>query len=406
MKKLWFIPLLTLSVILTACSNNSNETASETENNASEEQESSETEDLEEENGESERKELEEENENLKKDLEESEKDEEQSTVVEETEEDSADNEISTGESQTDNSDLHFDIHSEEVQAQLLGTSSGNEDGTFIQDKITEGMSQTEVEEKYGPYEFTFYGGGASPAFHGNLGVVYSERSPYGTGNDTSDSSINPDENYVEYVWYFANTTEEGLINALGEPDEYFESSESMNGLPYYVYEGEGEDGRYYITGASTYNSPDGERIGIIKREVFDENPKASNETMNEEDIPTTEAPDPNAEIKYAADYENRLTEYLQRLATHYNSDNYDDIYDYLKRGSAAYDKIAANKASGDFTGHTTHSVELVSIKDLGDGTVELNADRVYSHDNSDGQQEANVTYIVNAETHEILDFE
>lgn len=399
MKKLGHISILTLFLILSACSDD-NETTSETAYNSPEEKESSEIEDLEKENKELKRKKLEEENEDLKKEVEESKKDENNSKNDEISKDDSQ------SDSEMDKSELLYDLNSAEVQAQLLGTSGGNEDGTFEQTAIIEGMSQTEVEEKYGPYEFTFYSGGASPAFYGNLGVVYSQRVPYGTGNDDSDSSINPDENYVEYVWYFAHTTENELLNALGEPDEYDDGSKSMNGLPYYLYKGQGEDGRTYITGASTYNSPDGERIGLIKREIFDENPTASNELIHEEDLPTTEAPNPNAEIKDEADYEYLLTEYLQRLAYHYNSDNYDDIYYYLKKGSAAYDKISANKASGNFIGHTTHSVELVSMKDLGNGTLELNANRVYSHDNSNGEKVANVTYIVNAETHEILDFE
>lgn len=45
-------------------------------------------------------------------------------------------------------------------------------------------------------------------------------------------------------------------------------------------------------------------------------------------------------------------------------------------------------------------------MTDLGDGTVKLNANPVYSHDNSNGRRIANVNYIVNAETHEIIDFE
>lgn len=410
MKKLWFIPLLALSLMLTACSEESEQPENETASNTSEE-DNSELEDLEKENEELKRKKLEEENAALKKELEESKEEvdnkseDENSKEESESAEESSNKETEKKESSFDKSAVIFDINSEEVQSQLFGTTTGNEDGTFAQNVITNGMTQTEVEEKYGPYDFTFYAGGASPAFHGNLGVVYSERSPYGPGNDGSDNTINPDENYVEYVWYFAHTTEDEMLAAWGEPEEADTGDRTGNGLPYYVYKGQGEDGRYYTTGASTYNSPEGERVGLIKRSIHDEDPQVESETIDEDDIPVTETPNPNAEIKEEADYEYLLTEYLQRLATHYNYDNYDNIYYYLKRGSAAYDKISANKASGNFTGHKTHSVELVSMKDLGDGTVALNANRVYSHDNSGGQQETNVTYIVNAETHEVLDF-
>lgn len=129
-------------------------------------------------------------------------------------------------------------------------------------------------------------------------------------------------------------------------------------------------------------------------------------EDSNEEDVPATEVPNPDAEIQDRKIYEGAINEYLGRLAQYYNYDNYDNIYYYLKKGSAAYDKITANKASGNFTGHNTENVELVEMTDLSDGTVKLNVNRVYSHDSSDGRRIANVDYVVNAETHEVLDFE
>lgn len=409
MKNLTFYLLSLFILLLAACGNN--EEPSTEEATATEDEDNSEI------------TELEEENEELRRQLEEQDDKDVNGEATEETEAGSDDN--GTGSSDTaegtesednqdDNtegnrSDLVFDINSSEVRSQLIGTDSGNSEGYFEQDAITIGMSQTEVEEMYGTYDFSFYYQGAAPAFYENLAVVYSELGPYGPGDgsDASMNDINPDENMVESVYYYAGITEDEMIEALGEPDDQDDGSRSMNGLPYYIYQGTGQDDRYYITGASTINTPDGERIGLIMREVFDEDPnEASQPTINEEDIPVTEEPDPNAEIKDEYDYEYLLTEYLQRLAHHYNYDNYDDVYYYLKRGSPAYDKIADNKASGNFTGHKTENVELVEMTDLGDGTVKLNANRVYSHDNSNGRRIANVNYIVNAETHEIIDFE
>lgn len=398
MKKSWFYVLSLSILVLTACGN-AEDTSTDEESN--------------------ETAELEEENEELRKQLDE--QDDEEESALEDTDEENANSEPEASDdtehsnetgTQDDNSkgnqsDLVFDINSPEVQSQLIGTSNTNPEGSFQQDAITVGMTQTEVEEKYGPYEFSFYMNGASPAFYGNLAVVYSNRAPYGEGDDGSESNIDPDENTVESVYYYAGVTEDEMTDALGEPDERDDGSQSMNGLPHYVYQGTGDDGRYYITGASTINTPDGETIGLIMREVFDENPnEAGQSTVDEEDIPVTEEPDPNAEIKDDDEYEYLLTEYLNRLAAHYNMNEYEDVYYYLKRDSAAYDKIAANKESGHFTGHETIDVELIEMTDLGDGTVELNANRVYSHDNSEGQRIANVNYIVNAETHEVLDFE
>lgn len=358
------MPFLILLLIMTACSNDTenNETASEesSEENSEEKNiENSEKDDVDTANIENQ---------------EESEagQSEEESEPADDTEEDKTGKQTAADQADQSgsSSDLMFDLNSPEVQAQLLGTSAGNEEGTFEQDFITEGMTQTEVEELYGPYEFTFYTGGASPAFHGNLGVVYSERAPYGPGDDGSDRSINPDENYVEYVWYYAHIESDELINALGEPDDYNDGSQSMNGLPHYVYEGEGDDGRYYITGASTYNSPEGERIGLIKREIFDENPKEQASSDNEEryfeDYYTEGFP---IELTEEDDYFTYDTlrnfifkTYLDSLADYYNDEN-DDVLSILEGN--ALDKIQANKASGNFADHQNYPGTTVSVQQI-----------------------------------------
>jgi len=327
---------------------------------------------------------------------------EEESEPADDTEEDKTGKQTAADRAdQSDSSsDLMFDLNSPEVQEQLLGTSAGNEEGTFEQDFITEGMTQTEVEELYGPYEFTFYTGGASPAFHGNLGVVYSERAPYGPGDDGSDSSINPDENYVEYVWYFAHIESNELINALGKPDDYNDGSQSMNGLPYYVYEGEGDDWRYYITGASTYNSPDGERIGLIKREIFDEDPKEQASSDNGEryfeDYYTEGFP---VELTEEDDYFTYDTlrnfifkTYLDNLADYYNDEN-DDVLSILEGN--ALDKIQANKASGNFADHQNYPGTTVSVQQISEREYQITVNRTYSHATSNGQETSQVTYTV-----------
>jgi len=327
---------------------------------------------------------------------------EEESEPADDTEEDKTGKQTAADQAdQSDSSsDLMFDLNSPEVQAQLLGTSAGNDEGTFEQDFITEGMTQTEVEELYDPYEFTFYSGGASPAFHGNLGVVYSERAPYGPGDDGSDSSINPDENYVEYVWYYAHIESDELINALGEPDDYNDGSQSMNGLPHYVYEGEGDDGRYYITGASTYNSPEGERIGLIKREIFDEDPKEQASSDNGEryfeDYFTEGFP---VELTEEDDYFTYDTlrnfifkTYLDNLADYYNDEN-DDVLSILEGN--ALDKIQANKASGNFADHQNYPGTTASVQQISEREYQITVNRTYSHATSNGQETRQVTYTV-----------
>ena len=390
MKKLWFMLFLILLLIMTACSN-------DTENNETASEESSEEKNIdnrEEDDADTTNTENQEESEAGQS--------EEESEPADDTEEDKTGKQTAADRAdQSDSSsDLMFDLNSPEVQAQLLGTSAGNEEGTFEQDFITEGMTQTEVEELYGPYEFTFYTGGASPAFHGNLGVVYSERAPYGPGDDGSDSSINPDENYVEYVWYFAHIESNELINALGKPDDYNDGSQSMNGLPYYVYEGEGDDGRYYITGASTYNSPDGERIGLIKREIFDEDPKEQASSDNGqryfEDYYTEGFP---VELTEEDDYFTYDTlrnfifkTYLDNLADYYNDEN-DDVLSILEGN--ALDKIQANKASGNFADHQNYPGTTVSVQQISEREYQITVNRTYSHATSNGQETSQVTYTV-----------
>ena len=397
MKKIWFMPFIVLLLVSSACSDGAEETTESTEDNetANEVEESSKTdgsENAEKENNESAETASKAENETSQS---------ENNNGSSESAEDK-DNQTTESEEHTkaSNSALLFDINSPEVQSQLLGTSAGNDQGTFEQDVITEGMTQTEVEELYGPYEFTFYAGGASPAFHGNLGVVYSERAPYGPGDDGSDSSINPDENYVEYVWYFAHITEEELINALGEPDQYDDGSRSMNGLPHYVYEGEGEDGRYFITGASTYNSPEGERIGLIKREIFDEDPKEQASSDNGkryfEDYYTEGFP---IELTEEDDYFTYDTlrnfifkTYLDSLADYYNDEN-DDVLSILEGN--ALDKIQANKASGNFADHQNYPGATVSVQQISEREYQITVNRTYSHATSNGQETSQVTYTV-----------
>ncbi|CAD2071649.1 hypothetical protein [Jeotgalicoccus meleagridis] len=381
MKK--YLLLISLSLILTACNTDEPETTSENE----------ESEEI---------ARLKEENEELKK--QQGEQSKEQETEDEQTEEKSETSKheedsasVDDTDSETsDRSSLIFDINSPEVQAYINKNDNYDDQGNFIQDAISIGMSQTEVEDLYGKHDFTMMDPGSVAAVYENLAVLYSSQMPHGDGSDSTDSSIDPDSNSVEMILYFANITSEELKNALGSPDNQLQN---LQGNQNYIYESNGWGNLIF----SETGTPDGTKIGTMRgREVN----TANQETVNEEDIPVTEAPNPDAEIQDRMIYEGAINEYLGRLAQYYNYDNYDNIYYYLKKGSAAYDKITANKASGNFTGHKTENVELVEMTDLGDGTVKLNANRVYSHDNSNGRRIANVDYIVNAETHEVLDFE
>ncbi|MFD2831064.1 hypothetical protein [Corticicoccus populi] len=99
--------------------------------------------------------------------------------------------------------------------------------------------------------------------------------------------------------------------------------------------------------------------------------------------------------------------EYVTRLADYYNDvDTIRGIFYYLHEGSPAYNKVTANKATGNFAEHTVHNVSLEEITDNGDGTVTLRVSREYTHATSNGKSHVIVDYLVNKETHEFIDYE
>lgn len=199
-------------------------------------------------------------------------------------------------------------------------------------------MSQTEVEDLYGKHDFTMMDPGSVAAVYENLAVLYSSQMPHGDGSDSTDS-IDPDSNSVEMILYFANITSEELKNALGSPDNQLQN---LQGNQNSIYESNGWGNLIF----SETGTPDGTKIGTMRgREVNTTN----QETVNEEDIPVTEAPNPNAEIKDRIIYEGAINEYLGRLAQYYNYDNYDNIYYYLKKGSA--EKMLESMRVGNFFG-------------------------------------------------------
>lgn len=400
MKK--YILLISMMALIAGCSNE------ETADTSSENEDSEEVARLKEENEELKRQQAEQEKETEQQEQE-NDASEDKSDTESESQESKQENESDENEQQ-DDSALTFDINSDEVKNQMLGTSGATQKGEFIQDAIQIGMSQSEVEELHGSYDFIQPSAASIFAIYGNLAVHYSGGSAHGDGSDGSITSIDPNENYVNLVYYYADVSPEQLINSWGEPDHH---EDGTNGPQHYSYFGETDNGKYYSTSAMIEDTPQGKNIGLVSREIFDQKPDVSNQSssetieVDEDGRWVTTEPNPDAEIQDEDRYEYLLTEYLQRLTSHYNNpDGFEDVYYYLRRGSAAYDKISANKASGNFTGHKTESVEMTEMTDLGDGTVKLNANRVYSHDNSNGRRIANVDYIVNAETNEIIDFQ
>lgn len=392
MNRILVLSVFTLTLILSACSGTDDEVAS------TEAVSDSEASDLEKEN-EALRKELaEKENKELKAELEAAEEENSDEQSDEKIKKDSNSkkekNESDTEDTQTANrAELYFDLSDESVKNQFIGTEYGNEDGSFEQNAITKGMSQTEVEEKYGAYDFTAYASGSAPAYYGNLAVVYSEYAPYGTDGEPARTDIDPDTNYVESVFYYAGISPDEMISILGEPDDYNDGGLSHNGLPYYVYHGEGTDGRYYSTGAGTYDFPEGHIINIMKREIFEKDP--SDENAESASVESVDA-------EYIEAY---MKNYISALADYYNGDSR-DARNYVTGN--ALSKIDENQASGYFADHEDLGVIVLDIAEISSDTYSVTIERDYSHANSSGSATTQVTYTITDDDGymQITDFE
>lgn len=375
MKK--YLILLSLSLILTACSNEEPEVT--TESGDSEEVAR-----------------LKEENEELKRQQAEQSKDQEtEDEQTEEKSETSKDEEDSASADDTDSetserSSLNFDIDSPEVQAYINKNDNYDDEGNFIQDAISIGMSQTEVEDLYGTHDFIIPSPSTeAAAIYENIAVIYEERGPYIA--DTN-SNINPDNNRVERVLYFPNMTTEEILNAMGTPDQQLAN---VMGTQNYIYEGDRSNDEWGTVILSEHETPEGLKIGplSVSNDELSSNSDSTSNASNDSDI--------DYEMIEAA-----VSGYMYRLEPFYNYDEYPDILQEIQENSPAYEKLVANKESGNFADHTTYDVDINLSSIMENGMVLVDASRLYSHVNSNGQRVSRVHYIVDPETNKIIDFE
>lgn len=395
MKK--YILLISMMALIAGCSNE------ETADTSSENEDSEEVARLKEENEELKRQQAEQEKETEQQEQE-NDASEDKSDTEPESQENKQENESDKNNDNENSSAVNIDINSPEVQNQLITSNDVNNEN-FEQNAIQIGMSQTEVEELYGPYDFTFYSGGASPAFYGNLAVVYSGLAPYGENNDdTSLSNIDPDTNYVESISYYAGITKEELFEAFGEPTDQNDGSKTMNGLPVYLYEGETESGRYYITGANTINTPEGERVGRIVRSEYDENPNTDNQSASQppsgdryfdeyytEGFPVALTPEKDS-YTYETMQGFIFITYLNSLSDYYNDKNEELLF--ITTGDAL-EQVQANKASGNFANYKIAPGQLLSAEQISEREYRVTVERGYSHATSNGEQTTQVTYTI-----------
>lgn len=339
---------------------------------------------------------LKEENEELKR--QQAEQSKEQETEDEQTEEKSEtskDEEDSASVDDTDSetsdrSSLNFDIDSPEVQAYINKNDNYDDEGNFIQDAISIGMTQTDIEALYGTHDFIIPSPSTeAAAIYENIAVIYEERGPYVA--DTN-SNINPDKNRVKRVLYFPNMTTDAVLNVMGKPDQQLEN---LMGTQNYIYEGESSNDEWGTVILSEHETPEGLKIGPLS---------VSNGELSSNGDNTSNASN-DSDIDYEM-IEAAVSGYMYRLEPFYNYDEYPDILQEVQENSPAYEKLVANKESGNFADHTTYDVDINLSSIMENGMVLVDASRLYSHVNSSGQRVSRVHYIVDPETNKIIDFE
>lgn len=295
---------------------------------------------------------------------------------------DEPDSNESVEEPSDENGATSFDINADEVQAALF--SSGSIDGdelTFSQDFITEGMSQTEIEAQFGAYDFVYPGHGRPVTIYGNLGVIYSEIMPHGTDDEMADENINPDENLVENVMYYAGLSYDDVVDALGEPDvDVYETEEGpVSGLLFMEYVIENREdtsimGRFWL-----HENEAGEimvDVMTVDEVPHDVNDPGDGQSEDRERI------------------EIFISEYIDDLMNYYNNGN-EDILMRTDETSPNYEKLLENQASGDYQEHETYELIVNEINLVEENVYEVNVSREYAHATSNGRNITEVAYTI-----------
>lgn len=107
--------------------------------------------------------------------------------------------------------------------------------GSYFPEEISQGMSQTQVEEIYGVHDTYYQLEGANLAVYENVGILYSEGFP--AGGEGGFPELNPDENFVNDVIIYLNLPHQTIVNAYGPPtvdyDEYLYRGPGVQSMIY-----------------------------------------------------------------------------------------------------------------------------------------------------------------------------
>ncbi|CAM2944472.1 hypothetical protein [Salinicoccus roseus] len=108
----------------------------------------------------------------------------------------------------------------------------------------------------------------------------------------------------------------------------------------------------------------------------------------------------------FTPDLDTFMESYAYELANFFNG-HQNRLMDYIGQGSPAMSYLDNNRASGNFADHTTHSVDVKNIEDMGDGSYKVTMYREYEHVSSNGVGSGTVEYTVRETPHafKIVDF-
>ncbi|WP_020008533.1 hypothetical protein [Salinicoccus albus] len=280
-----------------------------------------------------------------------------------------------------------FDIHSDAVQQALFSPSSIEEENlTFSQDVITQGMSRAEVEEQYGTYDLIYPGEGAPVVIYGNLGVVYSDSRPFIPNKDPGEENTTPDENNVEDVLFYAGLPYNEVVEALGEPDVGVYETEGgpVGGVQRMEYVIEDKETATVKGVFDLHENEAGEEI--VGSMLVTEEPDDADES-------TAQQPEESGTINRDR-FDAFISNYINSLMAYYNNGN-DTILDYMREESPMYEKISSNKASGNYRNHETYHTEIIDITNVEGNVYEVIVSREYSHETSNGRSTTEVEYTI-----------
>lgn len=275
---------------------------------------------------------------------------------------------------------IEYAPHDEKIQEQFTDVTEPFEQ-QFDQNAITVGMNQEMIERKFGPYDFVLMESDGIKVIYGNIAVKLIHGNPSGEGL-LGNPSIDPVTNVVTDVFYFANVSQDELIEAFGSPDEIVDYGDNPHMNYYYT---DNENNTYTVRAEMTH---EGESfvVNTVKRITPDGKYTSIDDSGNE--AVTFEQLEAIV-IEFMDDYEQ------------YHQDGSEDVYEHVRQGSQAMRNIQ----SVDYDNYVLEDVVVNYKFDHNDGTVTVNANIYFDHDGLDNRQNATMIFTIDQRSHQIIDF-